>query len=90
VIDTCELASSLMDTPILTMGQRTNEVMASIVIPLTFLAGIYGMNFDYLPELHYRWARYALLGVMTVVAIGMLTYFRRRGWLGGTDGPDEE
>ncbi len=98
VIDTYrELASSLMDTHMSTQGQRTNDVMklltimASIFIPLTFLAGLYGMNFDYLPELHYRWAYPALLGLMAVVSIGMLISFRRRGWLGGggTDADDE-
>jgi magnesium transporter len=95
VIDTYrELASSLMDTHISTMGQRTNEVMkvltimASIFIPLTFMAGLYGMNFDYLPELHYAWAYPVLLGLMALVAIVMLIYFRRRGWLGG--GGDSE
>jgi magnesium transporter len=97
VIDTYrELASSLMDTHISTVGQRANEVMkvltimASIFIPLTFLAGLYGMNFDYLPELHYAWAYPALLGVMAIVAIGMLIYFRGRGWLGGPREPDGE
>ena len=78
------------------MGQRTNEVMkvltimASIFIPLTFMAGLYGMNFEYLPELHYRWAYPALLGVMATVVIGMLVYFRGRGWLGGAEEGDEE
>jgi magnesium transporter len=78
------------------MGQRTNEVMkvltimASIFIPLTFMAGLYGMNFEYLPELHYRWAYPALLGVMAAVVIGMLVYFRRRGWLGTAEEGDEE
>jgi magnesium transporter len=97
VIDTYrELASSLMDTHISTMGQRTNEVMkvltimATIFIPLTFLAGLYGMNFDYLPELHYTWAYPVLLGVMVLVAIGMLIFFRRRGWLGGQGDSDDE
>jgi magnesium transporter len=97
VIDTYrELASNLMDMQLSSMGQRTNEVMkvltimASIFIPLTFMAGLYGMNFEYLPELHYRWAYPALLGVMATVVIGMLVYFRRRGWLGATDEGDEE
>lgn len=97
VIDTYrELASSLMDTHLSTMGQRSNEVMkmltimASIFIPLTFLAGLYGMNFDYLPELHYRWAYPVLLGLMGLVVVGMLIYFRRRNWLGGSDDADEE
>jgi magnesium transporter len=96
VIDTYrELASSLMDTHMSTVGQRSNEVMkvltimASIFIPLTFLAGLYGMNFDYLPELHYRWAYPALLALMLLVAVGMLLYFRRRQWLGNPD-EDEE
>jgi len=64
-------------------------VMASIFIPLTFIAGLYGMNFDYLPELHYRWAYPALLTLMGLVAGGMLLFFRRRGWLGG-DEEDED
>lgn len=97
VIDTYrELASSLMDTHMSTMSQRSNDVMkvltimASIFIPLTFIAGLYGMNFDYLPELHYRWGYPALLGTMVLVALGMLVYFRRRGWLGGEDDDDRD
>jgi magnesium transporter len=97
VIDTYrELASSLMDTHMSTVGQRANEVMkvltimASIFIPLTFLAGLYGMNFDYLPELHYRWSYPLLLLVMVVVAAGMLLYFRRRNWWGDPGDADED
>jgi magnesium transporter len=56
-------------------------VMASIFIPLTFLAGIYGMNFQHMPELTHPWAYPALLGIMGVVALGMLWFFRRKGWL---------
>ena len=48
------------------------------------------MNFEYLPELHYRWAYPASLGVMAAVVIGMLGYFRRRGWLGATEEVGEE
>jgi magnesium transporter len=91
VIDTYrELASSLMEMHMSSVSQRSNDVMkvltimASIFIPLTFLAGLYGMNFDYLPELHYRWAYPILLGVMVLVALGMLLFFHRRGWLGGS------
>ena len=97
VIDTYrELASSLMDTHMSTMGQRTNEVMkvltimASIFIPLTFMAGLYGMNFEYLPELHWHWAYPVLLLMMAAVAAGMLVYFWRRGWLGGAVEDDED
>jgi magnesium transporter len=84
-----EMASSLMSTYLSAVGNRTNDVMkvltimASIFIPLTFLAGIYGMNFEYMPELGVRWAYPTLLAVMTVVGVGMLLFFRQLGWLGG-------
>lgn len=66
---------------------RTNEVMkvltifASIFIPLTFIAGVYGTNFDYLPELHFRYGYFFMWGIMTAIAIVMLLYFRRKRWL---------
>jgi magnesium transporter len=90
VIETCrELASGLMDVYLSSMSNRMNEVMkvltimASIFIPLTFIAGIYGMNFQHMPELQSRWAYPFILAVMVTVAVGMLWYFRRRGWIGG-------
>jgi magnesium transporter len=49
---------------------------------LTFIAGVYGMNFDNMPELHSRFGYYGTLIVMAVVAVGMLIFFWRRGWLG--------
>jgi magnesium transporter len=64
-----------------------NEVMkvltiiATIFIPLSFFAGLYGMNFKYMPELGLRWAYPALLGFMGTVLVGMLWAFRRKGWL---------
>ena len=84
-----ELAGGLMDVYLSSVGNRQNEVMkvltimASIFIPLTFLAGIYGMNFENMPELHSPWAYPLLLAAMAMVAIGMIWYFRRKGWLGG-------
>jgi magnesium transporter len=69
------------------ISNRVNDVMkvltifASIFIPLTFIAGIYGTNFDYLPELHFRWAYFAMLGVMACTAGVMLLYFKRKKWL---------
>lgn len=69
------------------ISNRVNDVMkvltifASIFIPLTFIAGIYGTNFDYLPELHFRWAYFAMLGVMALTAGVMLLYFKRKKWL---------
>jgi len=55
-------------------------IMASIFIPLTFVAGIYGMNFAYMPELQVRWAYPVLLLLMATVGVTMLLWFRRRGW----------
>ncbi|UCG15633.1 MAG: magnesium/cobalt transporter CorA [Phycisphaerales bacterium] len=83
-----ELAGGLMDVYLSSVGNRQNEVMkvltimASIFIPLTFMAGIYGMNFENMPELHSRWGYPFLLAAMVAVAVGMIVYFHRRGWLG--------
>ncbi|HWP66966.1 MAG TPA: magnesium/cobalt transporter CorA [Candidatus Limnocylindria bacterium] len=82
-----ELTSSLMDVYLSSLSQRTNEVMrvltvvSTIFIPLTFLVGVYGMNFDYMPELRIRAAYPTLWVVMIALGAGMLVYFRRRGWL---------
>lgn len=71
-----------------TEAQRQNEVMkvltlvGSIFIPLTFIAGIYGMNFEHMPELRFRAGYPIVLGVMAVVAVGMVVLFRLRGWIG--------
>ena len=68
-------------------GAAMNEVMktltiiATIFIPLTFIAGIYGMNFATMPELAWRWGYPAVLLVMAIVAGGMIWYFRRRRWM---------
>lgn len=90
-IDTVEslrdVAGSLMDLHLSTLSNRTNEVMkvltimATIFIPLTFIAGVYGMNFAFMPELEIWWGYPAVWGVMLTVAGGMLVFFRRRGWL---------
>lgn len=69
------------------VANRTNEVMkvltifASIFIPLTFIAGVYGTNFDYLPELHFRFSYFIMWGIMIGIAIVMLFYFKRKNWL---------
>ena len=69
------------------MGNRTNDVMkvltifAAIFIPLTFIAGIYGTNFEYVPELKFKYSYFIMWGVMIAVAIVMLLYFRRKKWL---------
>jgi len=84
-----ELAGGLMDVYLSSVGNRQNEVMkvltimASIFIPLTFMAGVYGMNFENMPELHSAWGYPLLLAAMGIVGVGMIVYFRRKGWLGG-------
>jgi len=68
------------------VGYNLNEVMklltifASIFIPLTFIAGIYGTNFDILPELHFKYSYFIMWGMMIVLAAGMLMYFKKRKW----------
>jgi magnesium transporter len=69
------------------VSNKMNDVMkvltifAAIFIPLTFLAGIYGTNFEYLPELHFRYSYYIFLGIMLLIAGGMVRFFRKKGWL---------
>ena len=83
-----DMATGLMNTYLSSVANRTNDVMkvltimASIFIPLTFMAGIYGMNFEHMPELHVRWAYPAIWVAMLVTAVGMLIFFWRRGWIG--------
>ncbi|GGG51406.1 magnesium/cobalt transporter CorA [Bizionia arctica] len=82
-----EMVWSLMDMYMTTISNKMNEVMkvltimASIFIPLTFIAGIYGMNFDNIPELHYKYSYFILWGVMIIIFLGMLYYFKRKKWL---------
>jgi magnesium transporter len=81
-----EVASSLMDIYLSSVSNKMNEimkfltVMSSIFIPLTFIAGVYGMNFENMPELRTRSGYFVCLGVMLVVAIVQLSLFWRRGW----------
>lgn len=81
-----DLTSSLMDIHINTMNTKMNEVMklltiiTTIFIPLSFIAGIYGMNFDVMPELRWQYGYPAVLVAMTAVVVGMLYFFKRRKW----------
>lgn len=91
VIDTIEtyrdMIFSMHDTYLSTISNRMNEVMkvltiiATIFIPLTFIAGIYGMNFEFMPELKWPFGYFAVLGIMVVVALIMVLYFRKKKWL---------
>ncbi|MEO7795851.1 MAG: magnesium/cobalt transporter CorA [Thermoanaerobaculia bacterium] len=79
--------SNVKDTYLSVVSQRTNEIMkvltlfSAIMLPLTFIAGVYGMNFENMPELRSPNGYFAVLGTMVVVAIGMVAWFRRRKWL---------
>jgi magnesium transporter len=81
-----ETMSSVMEVYLSVQNQRLNEVMkvltviATLFIPLTFIASIYGMNFEFMPELHWRYGYLWALGLMTASAIAMIAYFRRKGW----------
>jgi magnesium transporter len=81
-----ERIGSLLDTRLSLQNNRMNETMmtltmvASIFIPLTFIAGVYGMNFRHMPELDYAWAYPAVLMLMGAIAALMLLYFKRKKW----------
>lgn len=91
VIETVETlrdtVTGLLDLYLSSVSQRTNEIMkvltvvSTIFIPLTFLAGVYGMNFRYMPELEWRWGYPALWLFMVACGLGMLIVFRRKKWL---------
>jgi magnesium transporter len=82
-----ELANDLTDTYMSSVSNRMNEIMkvltviGTIFIPLTFLAGVYGMNFHFFPELEMKWAYPAFWGICIILAVSMLIYFHRRKWL---------
>jgi magnesium transporter len=83
-----DILSGMLDIYLSSVSNRLNEVMkvltiiATIFIPLTFIAGVYGMNFKNMPELEWPWGYFMALGMMATVAAIMLLFFKRRGWLG--------
>lgn len=90
VLDTVEtyrdILSGMLDIYLSSVSNRMNEVMkvltviATIFIPLTFVAGIYGMNFEFMPELRWRYGYLFFWGVIAAMGAGMLAYFRRKHW----------
>ncbi|MGS2761222.1 magnesium/cobalt transporter CorA [Sinomicrobium sp. M5D2P9] len=82
-----EMILSLMEMYMGSISNKMNNVMkvltviATIFIPLTFIAGIYGMNFDNMPELHGKYSYFILMGVMLLIFIGMLLFFKKKKWL---------
>ena len=95
VMDTIEtfraMLSGMLDLYLSPISLRMNEVMkiltmfSALFIPLTFLAGLYGMNFKHMPELDWEYGYFGVLGLMGAVAVSMLLFFRRKGWIGGKD-----
>ncbi len=91
VMDTIEslrdMVGGMLDTYLSSLSNKMNEVMktltviASIFIPITFIAGVYGTNFEYIPELSWEGSYFAMLGAMITVIIVMIAWFKRRGWL---------
>jgi len=59
---------------------KTLTIIATIFIPLTFIVGVYGMNFRYMPELNWKYGYAAVWGAMSLIAAGMLVIFRRKQW----------
>ncbi len=84
---TRDLLSGMLDLYLSSVSNKMNEVMkvltiiATIFIPLTFIAGIYGMNFEFMPELKWRYAYFAVWVIMVVLGLGMVKFFRKRKWL---------
>ncbi len=83
-----DLISGSLEAYLSVVSNRLNEIMkvltifSAIMLPLTFIAGVYGMNFENMPELRSRYGYYATWGIMLLVAFGMLIFFWRRGWIG--------
>lgn len=90
IMDTVEsfrdMVSGMLDIYLSSISNRMNAVMkvltiiATIFIPLTFISGVYGMNFRFMPELEWRFGYFIVLGIMTAVAVAMLIYFKRKKW----------
>ena len=82
-----ETVSGLVELYLSSLSNRMNQVMrilttiSTIFIPLTFIVGVYGMNFDFMPELHLHYGYYIIWGVMLAVGVGMYLYFKRKKWM---------
>ncbi|MBS1124860.1 MAG: Magnesium and cobalt transport protein CorA [Deltaproteobacteria bacterium] len=83
-----DLVTSCLDAYLSVQSNRMNEVMktltlmSTVMLPLTFIAGVYGMNFDHMPELHTSWGYVFALALMAGVGAGILLWFRHKGWIG--------
>jgi magnesium transporter len=90
-----EMLTSIQEAYLAVTSNRLNEIMkfltlfTAALMPLTVITGIYGMNFQHMPELAKRWGYPLVLAVMALVSGSVLFFFRRRGWLGATEPPAE-
>jgi magnesium transporter len=91
-----DLISGSLEAYLSVVSNRLNEIMkvltifSAIMLPLTFIVGVYGMNFEYMPELHSRYGYYVVWTIMVAIVFGMLIYFWRRGWLGSAEKSKDE
>jgi magnesium transporter len=82
-----ELCADLRDFHLADISYRSNEVMktltmiATLFMPLSFIAGFYGMNFEFMPEIHWTYGYHMVIAIMVTVASGFLMLFRRKGWI---------
>lgn len=91
VIDSAEtyrdLLAGMLDLYLSSISNKTNEIMkfltiiGTIFIPLTFIVGVYGMNFKYMPELEWHYAYGGLWGIMVLIGLSLTYYFKRKGWI---------
>ncbi|HEX2695763.1 MAG TPA: CorA family divalent cation transporter, partial [Acidobacteriota bacterium] len=81
-----DILSGMLETYLSSVSNRMNEVMkvltiiATIFIPLTFIVGVYGMNFKFMPELEWRWGYFMVWGIIAAVGITMIVFFKRKKW----------
>ncbi|MFT5766060.1 MAG: magnesium transporter [Saprospiraceae bacterium] len=82
-----DMLNSLQDLYISEISLRMNQVMqilaiiTTIFVPLSFMAGMYGMNFDHMPELHFKYGYFILVSIMFIIAVSLVIYFRRKKWM---------
>ncbi|MET0389656.1 MAG: magnesium/cobalt transporter CorA [Polyangiales bacterium] len=86
-----DLVTSALEAYLSVQSNRMNEIMktltlmSTVMLPITFIAGVYGMNFEHMPELHTSWGYPAALGAMLLVVVAALLWFRSKGWIGSKD-----
>jgi magnesium transporter len=86
-----DLVTSALEAYLSVQSNRMNEIMkqltlvATVMLPITFIAGVYGMNFEHMPELKWTYGYPLVIGLMTLIVVGSLIWFRHRGWIGNRD-----